>query len=352
MDFRSDNVSGACPEVMAAVAEANIGAAAAYGDDEWTIRVQRAFADLFEREVVVWPVATGTAANALSLANVVPPYGALYAHAAAHIAVDECNAPEFFTGGAKVVAMPGVDGKIWAGDLETRLAHATPHGFHNAQPAAVSLSQATEVGTVYCIDELRAIGDLCRHYDVRFHVDGARIANAVVHLGCSFADATWRAGVDVLSFGATKNGAMAAEAVVFFDSALADRMPFLRKRAGHLFSKMRFLSAQLLAYVSDDVWRRNAARANATAARLVAGLEDLPGVALLHPLQANEIFIRLPKQVNEALRADGFLFHPWGDPQDGVVRLVTAFSTKDADVDRFVACARGAADSTRATGSA
>jgi threonine aldolase len=336
MDFRSDNVTGVCPEIMAAIAAANDGSAAAYGEDAWTAQVQTAFNDLFECEVTVFPVATGTAANALSLASVAPVYGAIYAHAAAHITVDECNAPEFYTGGAKVVPVPGADGKMSAQDVAALLANATPHGHHNAQPAAVSLSQATEVGTVYAVDEVAAIGAACRDHGVALHVDGARIANAVVHLGCSFADLTWRAGVDVLSFGATKNGAMAAEAVVFFNPDQACRMPYLRKRAGHLFSKMRFLSAQLEAYLRDDVWRRNASHANAAAKRLVDGVSGLPGVALRHPLQANEIFLQLPAGIIAGLQADGFHFHPWGNPTDNVVRLVTGFSTAMADVDRFV----------------
>lgn len=336
MDFRSDNVTGVCPEIMAAIAAANDGSAAAYGEDAWTERVQAAFNALFEREVTVFPVATGTAANALSLASLSPVYGAIYAQAAAHITVDECNAPEFYTGGAKVVAVPGADGKITGADLDVLLAGATPHGHHNAQPAAVSISQATEVGTVYGVDEVSAIGGVCRDHGVALHMDGARIANAVVHLGCSFADVTWRAGVDVLSFGATKNGAMAAEAVVFFNPEAAARMPFLRKRAGHLLSKMRFVSAQLEAYVRDDVWRRNAEHANHAAKRLVDGISGLPGVALHHPLQANEIFLQLPAAVIEGLQADGFLFHPWGNPADNVVRIVTGFSTAQSDVDRFV----------------
>ena len=336
MDFRSDNVTGVCPEIMAAIGAANDGSAAAYGEDAWTERVQDAFNDLFEREVAVFPVATGTAANSLSLASFSPVYGAIYAHAAAHITVDECNAPEFYTGGAKVVAVPGADGKLAAEDLDGLLADATPHGHHNAQPAAVSLSQATEVGTVYSVDEVAAIGDVCRDHGVALHMDGARIANAVVHLSCSFADVTWRAGVDVLSFGATKNGAMAAEAVVFFNPDAADRMPFLRKRAGHLLSKMRFVSAQLEAYVRDDVWRRNAEHANHAAKRLVDGVSGLPSVALHHPLQANEIFLQLPAAVIEGLQADGFLFHPWGNSADNVVRIVTGFSTAQSDVDRFV----------------
>ncbi len=340
MDFRSDNVTGVCPEILAAIIAANSGSAAAYGEDDWTVRTQSAFADLFERDVAVFPVATGTAANALSLASLAPVYGAIYAHEAAHITVDECNAPEFYTGGAKVVPVTGTDGKIVASGLAQRLAGATPHGHHNAQPAAVSLSQATEVGTVYDLDELRAISSICRDHGVALHVDGARIANAVVHLGCSFADATWRAGVDVLSFGATKNGAMAAEAVIFFDPGLAARMPFMRKRAGHLLSKMRFLSAQLEAYIRDDVWRHNAHHANAAAKRLVDGIEGLPGVAMRHPLQANEIFVQLPQATIDGLAGDGFLFHPWGDPADHVVRLVMGFSTPMADVDRFVRRAR------------
>jgi threonine aldolase len=314
VDFRSDNVTGVCPEVLAAIVAANDGSAAAYGEDAWTERAERALADLFETPVAVFPVATGTAANALSLAALTPVYGAVYAHEAAHITVDECNAPEFYTGGAKIVPLPGDHGKVAAAHLARVLAGAAPHG----------------------VDEVAAIAGVCRDHGVALHMDGARIANAVVHLGCSFADLTWRAGVDVLSFGATKNGAMAAEAVVFFDLARAERMPFLRKRAGHLLSKMRFVSAQLEAYARDDVWRRNAVHANAAAARLVEGVRSLPGVELVHPLHANEIFIRLPAKAIEGLAADGFRFHPWGDPATHAVRLVTGFSTTTADVDRFV----------------
>lgn len=252
MDFRSDNVTGACPEVMAALAAANSGSVSSYGADAISESLTRAFARVFETDrLAVFPVATGTAANSLALAQLTPPHGAIWCHAKAHIEEDECGAPEFYSGGAKLVLLDGADGKIAATDLAARLA-AYPFGVeHHVQPAALSLTQATESGTVYDAGEIKAIAEVCRRHKLGLHMDGARFANAVAHLGVSPAALTWQAGVDVLSFGATKNGALAAEAVVFFRPELAAGFLYRRKRAGHLFSKMRFLSAQLAAYLED-----------------------------------------------------------------------------------------------------
>jgi threonine aldolase len=340
MDFRSDNTAAASAEMLAALAAANIGRAAAYGDDQLSQSLDRRFSDAFEKRVRVFPVATGTAANALSLAVIAPPYGAIYCHVASHIAEDECNAPEFYTGGAKLVGLEGAGGQIDPVEIERRIATATPHGFHNAQPAAVSVSQTTELGTVYAPARLRAIADVAHRHGLKLHMDGARLANAAVALDASLADLTWRVGVDILSFGATKNGAIAAEAVVVFDPVLAERLPFLRKRGGQLLSKMRFAAAQLAAYLDNDLWRRNARHANAMAVRMAEGLSRIPGVALTAPVEANALFPRLPQRMTQGLLDDGALFAPWGDPAAGVVRLVTAFSTTPEEVDRFIARAR------------
>jgi threonine aldolase len=351
VNFNSDNVAGASPEILAALTAANAGAVASYGDDPITARLEARFAALFEHEVAVFPVGTGTAANALALAACVPPWGVVYCHPQAHIAVDECGAPEFYSGGAKLALLDGADAKLVPVVLAQALANGGAGVVHHVQPAAVSVSQATECGTVYRPAELAALGEIAHAHGCKLHVDGARFANALVTLGCSAAEATWRAGVDLLSFGATKNGALAAEAVIVFDAALAATLGYRRKRAGHLFSKMRFLSAQLDAYLADDLWLRNARHANAMAARAAAGLAALGnrGVALAHPVEANELFVRLPASVNRGLAADGFLFHGWGPPEDGVVRLVTAWNTDPADVEALIARAAHHAGAARGT---
>ena len=335
MHFASDNTAGISPEILAALAAANDGAVGSYGADPITARLEAKLAQLFEHEVAVFPVATGTAANALALAAVTPPWGAVLCHPLAHIACDEANAPEFYTGGAKLVPVPGADGKLAVADLAALLPGDLGN-VHHAQPAAISLTQATECGTVYRPAEIAEISALARRHGLAVHMDGARFANALVHLDVSPAELTWRAGVDVLSFGATKNGALGAEAIVFFDPARARDLPFRRKRAGHLFSKMRFLSAQLEAYVTDDLWLRNARHANAAAARLAKGLTALPGVRLRHPVEANELFVELPETVISGLSAAGAQFFRWEGPTSTCIRLVTAWNTREADVTAFL----------------
>ena len=327
MDFRSDNVTGASPEILAALAEASRGSAGAYGDDDWTRRLETRLADLFETELAVFPVATGSAANSLALAAVSPPWGVIYCHEAAHVQVDECGGPEFFTGGAKLMPLPGADGKL----APQALAQAVWGSgvVHHAQPAGLSITQSTECGTLYRPDEVAALAEVCRQSGLALHMDGARFANALASLGVSPAQMTWQAGVDVLSFGGTKNGCLAAEALLVFKPALAESLAFRRKRAGHLFSKMRFLSAQLLAYLEEDLWLRNARHANAMAQRLAERLQAAGG-RLAHPVQANEVFAHLPAEVNRRLRERGLLYHPW--PADGpdAYRFVTAFDTPEA----------------------
>ena len=338
MDFRSDNSVGVSPSILAALASANEGAVPSYGGDAITERVTKRFAELFERDVTVFPVATGTAANALALAAVTPPWGVIYCHEGAHIAVDECGAPWFYTHGAQPLRIAGTDGKIDAAAIAARISGAGV--VHHPQPAAVSLSQSTESGTIYRPDEIAAIGEVARRHKLALHVDGARIANALVTLNCSLADMTWRAGVDVLSFGATKNGAMAAEAVIFFDQAHAADFAFRRKRGGHLFSKMRFLSAQLEAYLSNDLWIANARHANGMATRLAAGLSTLPGMRLRHPVEANAVFIEMPEATIQTLAKAGFGFHRWGGQTATCLRLVTSFATRADDVDALIAATR------------
>ncbi|MEN9226954.1 MAG: low specificity L-threonine aldolase [Thermostichus sp. HHBFW_bins_43] len=346
MNFCSDNVTGACPEVMEALVALNQGSAMPYGGDECTAQLQGIFAEIFEHEVAVFPVATGSAANALALSVLTPPYGAIYCHPEAHINVDECGAPELFTGGAKLVGIPGEHGRIDLDQLKTALAHSGLGVVHHVQPTSLSLTQATEAGTVYALDQLEALTDLAHHFGLKVHMDGARFANAVVSLGCTPADMTWKAGVDVLSFGATKNGAWAAEAVVFFQPQLAGDFEFRRKRGGHLFSKMRFLSAQLQAYLKDEVWLHNARHANAMAQKLVEGLGSLPGAVWVHPPQVNELFIELPEPVLQALEQTGFRFYRWLGEDHNQIRLVTAFNTAEADVDRFCRVAYEASQAT------
>ncbi len=338
-NFASDNTAGAHPKIVEAIARVAGGRATPYGEDELTKRVERRIADLFERDCAVFLVGTGTAANALALAAICPPHGAIYCHPGAHVANDECGAPEFYTGGAKLTPIDGADGKLAAADLARVLATAGAHGIHGVKPAAVSLSNASEAGTVYRPAELGALAAACREHGLGLHVDGARFANAVAGSNASPAALTWKSGVDVLTFGATKNGAIAAEAIVFFDAARATEFGYRRKRGGQLWSKHRFLAAQFDAYLEDDLWLATARPANAMARRLADGLAAVPGGRIMHAVEANEIFVRLPEPIIAGLERDGFVFYRWPGPMPGLLRLVTAFDTEPAQVDAFLASA-------------
>ncbi|WP_119302213.1 threonine aldolase family protein [Dongia deserti] len=337
MNFISDNAVGVAPEIMSALAEANRGPSMPYGADDWTRRVERKMAEIFEHEVRVFPVATGTAANALSLACLTPPYGSIYAHEEAHVMADECGAPELFSGGAKLRPLPGAHGKLTAETLDRALKRDTTGDVHQVIPATISLTQATEAGTVYQPAELQAIAEVARRHKVRLHMDGARFANAMAFLGVPARQVTWEAGIDVLSFGASKGGCMAAEAVVFFNPALAESFGHRRMRGGHLVSKMRFVSAQLEAYLTDGLWLRLARHANAMAQRLTRGLSTtlprLPGARLLHPVEGNELFVQLPASTIAGLRQAGFEFYDWPVEEGTAIRLVTAFNTEAAHVE-------------------
>jgi len=339
-NFCSDNVAGASPAILDALTQAGSGSVMPYGADPITAKVEARLCEIFETDLTAYLVATGTAANALSLSALCPPYGAIYCHPESHANLDECNAPEFFTGGAKLVTIDGVDGKIDAAALENALAAGWAGVEHHAQPAAVSLTQASEAGTLYTPDALAAISEVCRGHGLGLHVDGARFANALVALNCSAADISWRAGIDVLSFGATKNGALAAEAILFFKSGLSEGFRFRRKRAGHLFSKMRFLSAQMDAYLTDDLWLANARHSNAMARRMAEGLAEIAGVEFLYTVEANELFVHMPAALRDGLEADGFKFYAWAPGGPDCVRLVTAFDTDADAVAAFIDSAR------------
>ena len=342
MDFRSDNVASAAPEIVDAVAEAARTSATPYGGDPWTQSLEPAFSALFETPVKVFPVMTGTAANSIAVATLTPPWGVIYAGRAAHVENDECGAPEFMTGGAKVSGIEERFGKIRPAALEAALAAAGAGEVHWSQPACLSLTQPTEMGQIYTAGELAALTGIARRHGLAVHMDGARFANAVAACQASPADLTWRAGVDALSFGATKNGALAAEAIVLFDTARAGDLAFRHKRAGQLLSKMRFVSAQLAAYIADGLWLRLAERANLQARRLAEGLDSVPGAGLAAPAEANEIFVTLPRAVIDGLAQAGVLFYPWPetDPATTTIRLVTRHDTDGREVDRLVETAR------------
>jgi threonine aldolase len=341
-NFSSDHVAPACDAILSAVNQANEGFVTSYGGDELTATLQSMASDLFEKQVAIFPVISGTAANALALSQVVPPFGAIYCFEAAHIVTDEAGAPGFFSGGAQLIGFPAADGKILPKQLTKAVAYAEDLGIHHVKPGAVTLTQATEWGTVYSLAEIAAISKVARQHELPVHMDGARFANALAHLRCTPAEATWKCGVDVLSLGATKNGALGADAVVFFDQAVARDFERRRKRAGHLMSKLRFVSAQLIAYLKNGLWLDNARHANAMALRMAQGLKSVPGATLLHPVEANEVFVLLPEETVSGLEGQGFYFYRWPLHAAGsgvTIRLVTCFATSSAEVDEFIAAA-------------
>ena len=335
MNFRSDNILGCPPAILEALARVNDTPTHPYGHDPITARLNPLVSDIFEHEAFVFPVSTGTAANGLSLAAVTPPWGVVFAHPLSHIVREEWCAPEFFTGGARLLGVEGPDARMAAGALDERVQSTTRAG----KPATVSLSQATEAGTVYSLDQLRALAGVARRHALAVHMVGARFANALAALGCSPADMSWRLGVDALAFGATKNGTLTAEAVVVFGEDLADEVANRRKRAGQVSSKMRFLSAQLEAYFRDDLWLTNARAANASARRLAEGLEA-GGIELAAPVEANMVFPHLDVGTRDALRARGFEFLDWPGLGADVARFVCGFATTSVQVDALVAACR------------
>jgi len=332
MRFFSDNAAAACPEAMAAIAAAN-RLDTAYDGDSWSGRLDDAFSELFETRVAALWVATGTAANALALAALCPPYGSIVCHRDAHIQNDECGAPEFYTHGAKLLLGEGVGAKLNPATVEAVLA-AVRDDVHQTQPAVLSITNATEYGLVYTPDETAALGELARSRGLGFHVDGARFANAVASTGASPAELSWKAGADALSFGFVKNGGLCAEALIFFGEEHRQASLYRRKRAGHLLSKGRYMAAQILAMLEGGVWRRNASAANDAAARLA---EAAGADRLLLPVEANELFVRVTPEEAQALRDQGFDFYDWGP---GEARFVTAWDSDPADVAALAAAIR------------
>ena len=322
------------PEILDALIRANEGTALGYGADDWTARLQDRFSELFETRVRVFPVATGTAANALSLAALSPSWGLVFCNAAAHINTAEANAAGFFGGGLKLAPVAGRDGRVDANEFERALAGFPPGQLHRGQPAAVNLTQATDLGAVYRLDEVQAVTEIAKARGLRVHMDGARFANAVARLQCSPADLSWRAGVDILSFGATKNGGALCDAIVVFSPELADGLAVQLRRAGQVWSKMRFASAQLMAYIENGLWLRLAGQSNRVAARIAAGIAGVPGVKLVAPVEANEIFLELPAGAMDALEADGFQFYRRSAT---LARFVCRFDVMDDEADALVA---------------
>ncbi len=344
MNFASDNWAGAHPDILSAVARANDGAVPSYGGDELTKRVEKKFSGIFERDVAVFFVATGGAANSLALSQLAPSWSMILCHEESHIQMDECGAPEFFTGGAKLLPLEGFAAKLTPEIVKGGLAGFPDRPPHGMPASVISITQATECGAVYSVDEVKALSAVAHAAGLKVHMDGARFANAVAALGCAPAELTWKAGVDVLSFGGTKNGCLVAEAVIFFNSDDARDFIFRRKRAAQLFSKMRFISAQFDAYLNDGLWLRMASHANAMAIMLSDGLAAIPGCRIWYPTEANEVFVSFPPGVAEKLRSEGAAFYPWvtpGDPAGGTMqRLICSWATREEEVEKFLRFAR------------
>jgi threonine aldolase len=330
--FASDNYAGICPEAWAAMEQANHGHAAAYGNDAWTQEATDSIRDIFETRCEVFFVFNGTAANSLSLASLCQSYHSIVCHELAHVETDECGAPEFFSNGTKVLTVGGAAGKMTPEAIQRTVQRRSD--IHYPKPRAISLTQATEVGTVYSVEELKAIWSVAKSLNLHIHMDGARFANAVVSLGVKPKEITWQAGVGVLCFGGTKNGAGVGDAVVFFDTKLAEEFAFRCKQAGQLASKMRYLSAPWLGLLRDGAWLRHAAHANKMAARLEAGLRACDGVQVLFERQANAVFAELPAGARDALWKMGWLFYTFIG--SGGCRLMCAWDTTEEDVDAFL----------------
>lgn len=332
--FASDNYSGVCPEAWAAMAEANVGHEVSYGDDVWTQRAADKLREVFETDCEVFFVFNGTSANSLSLASLCQSYHSILCHELGHIETSECGAPEFFSNGSKILLLPGANGKI----LPAAVEHAVKRrsDIHYPKPGALSLTQVTETGTAYSVDEVKALAQTAKSLGLRVQMDGARFANAVASLGVSPADITWRAGVDVLCFGGSKNGIALGEAVVFFDHKLAHEFDYRCKQGGQLASKMRFLSAPWLGMLKDGAWLRYAKHTNDMAKRLEAGLRPIPGVNISYPVQSNSVFAKLPKQAEAKMHERGWHFYT-GVITPDESRLMCSWDTKVEDVDEFIA---------------
>ena len=335
-EFASDNTAAICPPAWAALTEANADVEISYGDDKWTRRVIERAREIFEKDCQVFLIFNGTAANALALAHLCRSYHGVVCHERAHSQTDECGAPEFFSGGAKLIPTAGANGKL---DLDNVAAALLRHpDVHSSKPRALSLTQATEFGTVYRRDEIEAIGEFARRHSLFVHMDGARFANAVASLGCAPKSITWQAGVDVLCFGGTKNGLAAGELVIFFDKELAHEFDYRAKQGGQLASKMRFLAAPWMGLLRDDTWIENAHHADGCAKRLAQKLTATLGTEPIFPIEANAVFLRLPVSLVAGLQERGWRFYKFIEPD--VYRFMCAWSTTESMIDEFVADVR------------
>jgi threonine aldolase len=349
MHFASDNTGPAHPKVIEALSRANEGYALPYGADRLTETARDRLREVFEApEAAVYLVATGTAANSILLATLCQPWQTIFCAPHAHIHEDECGCPEFFAGGAKLTPVHGREDRMTPDALRAAIEGEETRGVHGVQRGPVSITQATERGTVHSLDEIRALTDVARAFGLPVHMDGARFANAIVTLGCSPAEMTWKAGVDAVSFGGTKNGLLGVEAAVIFDPAKAWEFELRRKRSAHLFSKHRYLSAQMAAYLEDGLWLEMAGRANAACRRLAEGLRSVPEARLLFEPQANMIFTDLPRATHRRLHDAGAEYNLWSGSLDGddpyqplTARLVCDWSARAEDIDRFIEIAAG-----------
>lgn len=333
LEFRSDNCGRAAPEIVEALVRANQGTAIGYGADDLTLKLNETLSTIFETSVRVFPIPTGTGANALSLAASGTPFGAVYCSPEAHINTSECNAVGFFGGGLKVTPISGIHGKVCPESLEVQLNNAGFGQAHKSQPVAVNLVQATDLGAVYSVKEISHISALAHGKNLTVHMDGARFANALAYLGCSPAEMTWKAGVDILSLGVTKNGGLLSDAIVVFNPELAENIGFHLRRGGMIWSKMRFASAQVLAYVENDLWLKLARQSNAAAQRLATGIHSTPGARLIAPVQANELFVEMSANALDHLTRAGVLYYRRG-PQ--LARFVCRWDTTEDEVNQLL----------------
>ena len=333
LEFRSDNCGRAAPEIIEALAQANQGCVIGYGADHLTLKLNNTLSEIFETKVRVFPIPTGTGANALALASVGTPFGAVFCSPEAHINTSECNAVGFFGNGLKVTPIDGIHGKVCPESFEKNLNTAGFGQDHKSQPVAVNLVQATDLGAVYTTDEIQRLSSFAHAKGLTVHMDGARFANALAHLGCTPAEMTWKAGVDILSLGVTKNGGLLSDAIVVFNSDIAQKIDFHLRRGGMIWSKMRFASAQILAYVENDLWLRLAKQSNSAAQSLAKGLEHTPGVRLIAPVQANELFVEMSATALDQLAHHGVLFYRRG-PQ--LARFVCRWDTTEEEVNALL----------------
>lgn len=332
MNFKSDNVTPISPEIMKTLMAENHGFQSSYGADELSSKLQERFSEIFEKKVLVYLTNTGTAANSLALSALVSPYDIIFCSHEAHIYTDECGAPELYTGGAKLLPLETNNGKITLKNFKEKLEFLRNLKPHGQRPGCVSITQSTECGTVYTLEELQEISKACKEQGLPLHMDGARFANSLVTLNCTPSEITWKAGIDVMSFGATKNGALCAEAILFFNPHYAENFDYLHKRAGQLMSKSRFFAAQFLAYFENNLWLKNARHANMMAQNLKMVFSKYE-FELVYPVEANEIFVKLPPRCAVYLRSKNISFYEWGLPGSNLCRFVTSWITSNSDIE-------------------